>query len=77
MSGSQARMQAVRAVKSYRPPEGIPASSGNPGDVFGQNVFSKAVMKSRLPKGVFMSLLDTIDHANRWTRRSLMWSPRR
>ncbi len=63
MSGSQARMQAVTAVKSYRPPEGIPASSGNPGDVFGQNVFSKAVMKSRLPKGVFISLLDTIDHA--------------
>jgi glutamine synthetase len=63
MSGSQARMQAIRAVKGYKPPEGIPVSSGNPGDVFGQNVFTKAVMKSRLPKGVFTSLLDTIDHA--------------
>ena len=63
MSGSQARLQAVRAVKSYVPPEGITASSENPGDVFGKNVFTKAVMKARLPKAVFMSLLDTIDHA--------------
>ena len=31
--------------------------------MFGQNVFTKAVMKSRLPKAVYNSLLDTIDHA--------------
>ncbi len=63
MSGSQARLLAVEAVMNNRPPEGILAPSEKPGDVFGQNVFTKAVMKSRLPKGVYTSLLDTIDHA--------------
>ena len=57
MSGSQARLLAVGTVMSYRPPEAILSSSERPGDVFGQNVFTKAVMKSRLPKAVYNSLL--------------------
>ena len=62
MSGSKARLQAIEAVKDYTPPAGIP-ESGAPGDVFGENVFSKSVMQKRLPKLVFKSLMATIEHS--------------
>jgi len=35
----------------------------SPGEIFGQNVFSKAVMQQRLPKAVFKSLMATIEHS--------------
>lgn len=63
MSGSQARLQAVEAVKHYSPPETIFSGSEKPGEVFGQNVFTKSVMRSRLPKTVYKALSDTIDHS--------------
>ena len=63
MSGSQSRLQAVGAVKNYSPPEESFSKAEKPGEVFGQNVFTKGVMKSRLPKAVFKSLVDTIDHS--------------
>ena len=62
MSGSNARLQAIEAVKDYTPP-GIVPESGAPGDVFGENVFSKSVMQKRLPKLVFKSLMGTIEHS--------------
>ena len=34
-----------------------------PGEIFGQNVFTKAVMQQRLPKPVFKSVMATIEHA--------------
>ena len=63
MSGSNARLQAIEAVKDYTPPAGIVPESGAPGDVFGENVFSKSVMQKRLPKLVFKSLMGTIEHS--------------
>ena len=60
MSGSKARLQAIEAVKDYTPPAGIP-ESGAPGDVFGENVFSKSVMQKRLHKLVFKSMMATIE----------------
>jgi glutamine synthetase len=63
MSGSKARLQAIEAVKNYTPPAGIVPESGAPGDLFGENVFSKSVMQKRLPKLVFKSLMATIEHS--------------
>src|SRR5450755_3892889 len=63
MSGNSARLQAIEAVKDYTPPAVIVAESGAPGDLFGENVFSKSVMQKRLPKLVFKSLMATIEHA--------------
>jgi glutamine synthetase len=61
MSGSAVRLRAIDAVIGYEPPAGI-ISPGAPGDVFGQNVFTKVVMQQRLPKPVFKSLMATIEH---------------
>jgi glutamine synthetase len=63
MSGSKARLQAIEAVKDYTPPAGIEPGLGAPGDVFGENVFTKSVMQKRLPKGVFKSLMGTVEHS--------------
>jgi glutamine synthetase len=63
MSGSNARLQAIEAVKDYTPPAGIFPEPEAPGDVFGENVFSKSVMQKRLPKLVFKSLMATIEHS--------------
>ena len=63
MSGSSARLKAIDAVSQYQPPALSFSASETPGEIFGQNVFGTAVMKSRLPKSVFTSLLATIDHA--------------
>jgi glutamine synthetase len=63
MSGSKARLQAIDAIKNYQRPEGIFPSPDAPGEIFGQNVFTKAVMQQRLPKPVFKSLMATIEHS--------------
>jgi glutamine synthetase len=63
VSGSKARLQAIDAVKGYAPPPGIFPSPEPPGQIFGQNVFTKAVMQQRLPKPVFKSLMATIEHS--------------
>jgi glutamine synthetase len=63
MSGSKARLQAIEAVKDYTPPATIFPEPEAPGDVFGENVFSKSVMQKRLPKLVFKSLMATIEHS--------------
>ena len=63
MSGSTARLQAIDAVKGYQPPAGVFEKAEAPGEVFGQNVFTKTVMQSRLPKPVFKSVMATIEHS--------------
>jgi glutamine synthetase len=50
VSGSKARLRANDAVKGYAAPPGIFPSPEPPGQIFGQNVFTKAVMQQRLPK---------------------------
>ncbi len=65
MSGSAARLQAIEAVTNYRPiSEPLSFSNRSASEFFGTNVFSRAVMKARLPKPVYKSLLHTIDMAS-------------
>src|SRR5579862_373080 len=56
-------MQAIDAVRDYVPPAGIFPSPEGPGEIFGQNVFTKSVMQQRLPKPVFKSVMATIEHS--------------
>lgn len=62
MSGSNSRLQAISAVTSFRPTtpalnfRQVPAS-----ELFGANVFNRQVMKERLPKAVYKSLIQTIE----------------
>ncbi len=62
MSGSSARLQAIEAVTNYHP-VGEPLSFANvsASELFGSNVFNKSVMKDRLPKPVYKSLMRTIE----------------
>ena len=66
MSGSAARLQAIEAVTNYRPiSEPLSFSKVSAGEFFGANVFSRSVMKMRLPKPVYQSLLRTINTGSR------------
>jgi len=57
---SQNRQRAIEAVATYTIPE---QEFTEPlGSLFGSNVFTKSVMKARLPKTVFKSLMGTIEH---------------
>ena len=62
MSGSTARLQAIEAVTNYHPvTEPLSFSKLSATEFFGTNVFNKSVMKARLPKPVYRSLLKTIE----------------
>jgi glutamine synthetase len=59
MSGSTSRRHAIDAVADYVVPE---LDCTEPlGDLFGRNVFGTSVMKSRLPKHIYKSVVATID----------------
>ena len=51
------------AVKAYEPPAASFAPAEAPGEIFGENVFSKSVMQKRLPKAVYKSVMATIEHS--------------
>jgi glutamine synthetase len=62
MSGSDARLQAIEAVTTYAPiSEPLNFSDVSTGELFGANVFSLSVMKARLPKPVYKSVLETVE----------------
>ncbi len=61
MSGNTVRLQAIRDVEAYVPPAHSFDESEAPGEVFGANVFSTAVMRKRLPKSVYKSVISTIE----------------
>ena len=63
MSGNAVRLQAIKDVEAYVPPAVSFDETEAPGEIFGENVFSKAVMQKRLPKSVFKSVMATIEHA--------------
>ncbi len=61
MSGNTVRRQAIVATAAYTLPKerlGVAA----PAEIYGTNVFSRTVMKQRLPKPVFRSLTSTVEH---------------
>ncbi len=62
MSGSTARLQAIKAVTNYRPTEPpVNYQQLSSKDCFGANVFTIREMQSRLPKPIFKSLKRTIE----------------
>ncbi|CAN5286852.1 glutamine synthetase III [soil metagenome] len=62
MSGNAARLQAIKDVEAYVPPAISFDPSEAPGEIFGENVFSRTVMQKRLPKSVFTSVTATIEN---------------
>jgi glutamine synthetase len=55
-------MQAIHAVTNYHPISPPMSFAETPAsELFGKNVFNKAVMKDRLPKPIFKSVLKTIE----------------
>ncbi|MCD9623133.1 glutamine synthetase III [Rhabdothermincola salaria] len=65
MTGQATRQRAIDAVTAYVTPNGGAVGTDAPGEIFGQNVFSRSVMQKRLPKTVFASVLATIEHGDR------------
>ena len=63
MSGTTIRHHSIAAATEYAVPSDQFAGADAPGDLFGANVFSRSVMKERLPKAVYRSMLSTIEHA--------------
>src|ERR1700709_1355891 len=63
MSGNNVRLQAIKDVEAYVPPAPSFVTSEVPGAIFGENVFSLAVMQQRLPKLVYKSIVATIEHS--------------
>ena len=56
------RMAAISAVTSWRPISQPLNFAETPAQkIFGQNTFSRAEMKSRLPKPIYKSLIKTIE----------------
>jgi len=62
MSGNTVRLQAIKGVEAYLPPAVSFTDTEAPGEIFGENVFSKDVMRRRLPKLVYKSVMATIEH---------------
>ena len=60
MSANKVRLQAITDVEAYVPPAISFDPGEEPGEIFGQNVFSLSVMQKRLPKNVYKSVLGTI-----------------
>jgi glutamine synthetase len=62
MSGSASRLNAISAVTNYKPlSEPLNFSETPSGELYGANVFSVKVMKERLPKNVFKSVMKTVE----------------
>src|SRR3954453_22873407 len=61
MSANKVRLQAITDVEAYVPPAISFDPGEEPGEIFGQNVFSLNVMQKRLPKSVYKSVLSTIE----------------
>ena len=61
MSANAIRLQAITAVQAYVPPTVSFDPGEEPGEIFGENVFSLTVMQKRLPKSVFRSVVATIE----------------
>jgi glutamine synthetase len=62
MSGSAARLSAIKAVTDFKPiSEPLNFATTASGDLYGSNVFNISVMEKRLPKQVFKSVKKTIE----------------
>ena len=55
------RQSAITAALNFNPSGALEFVETTPETVFGSNVFGKSTMKKRLPKGIFKSLMQTIE----------------
>jgi glutamine synthetase len=63
MSGNVTRLNAIAAINSYEPiKQQLNFAETPTRELFNANVFSTAVMKERLPKSIYKSLLRTIEN---------------
>ena len=62
MSGNAVRREAIRDVEAFVPPAVSFDEDEAAGEIFGANVFSTIVMRQRLPKPVFKSVMATIEY---------------
>ena len=60
MTANTARLAAIKDVQGYQAPAAFFDIAEETGSIFGENVFSLAAMKRRLPKSVFKSVAATI-----------------
>ena len=76
MSGSTARLQAIDSVRRFAGPLGFFPTPEAPGEIFGQNVFTKVVMQ-QAPAQAGLQVAEEDDRAGarRSTRRSPTSSP--
>jgi len=65
LSGNTVRLQAINSVEAYVPPAVSFVPEEEPGSIFGSNVFTKAVMRGRLPKSIYRSVVATIDNGQK------------
>ena len=62
MSGNVTRLNAIAAINAYKPmTQQLNFAETPTRELFNANVFSTAVMKDRLPKQVYKSLMRTIN----------------
>ena len=61
MSGNQARLESINTVINHESVETFDFVFDPTSELFNANVFSKAEMKKRLPKGIYQSLMRTIE----------------
>jgi len=61
VSANPVRLAAITAVQAYQPPPITFDPGEEPGEIFGENVFSLTVMQKRLPKSVYKSVVSTIE----------------
>jgi glutamine synthetase len=61
MTANIVRLGAIQDVEAYVPPAVSFDSTEEPGEIFGDNVFSLTVMQKRLPKSVYTSVAATIE----------------
>lgn len=60
-NSSSTRQAAITSASNYQAPKSIEFIETTTEEVFGENVFGKAMMKKRLPKPIYKSLMQTID----------------
>jgi len=63
MTANPVRLQAITSVEAFTPPPISFDPGEEPGEIFGENVFSLTVMQKRLPKAVYKSVLSTIERS--------------
>jgi glutamine synthetase len=63
VSANPVRLSAITSVEAYVPPPITFDPGEEPGQIFGENVFSLSVMQKRLPKTVYKSVLNTIENS--------------